>query len=150
LNPNWNDTIMRPSGLTKERKTKNGINAIDSSEMPTPTNSEDQRRACLCVKCGRIFIEPIQLTVHGKGSVDKYCACPHCFSRVGSSDRMEKNVDKTLPENHETDSEETATTIESAKPNSCGHFLGYLKTLSKDSQFPEECYLCTSLIKCKY
>jgi len=63
---------------------------------------------------------------------------------------MEKSIDQTLPENHMTDSKETATAIESAKPNSCGHFVGYLKTLSKGAQFPEECLVCTSLIKCKY
>lgn len=141
---------MRPSGLTKERKAKNGINVIDSSEMCTPTTSEEQVRACLCVKCGKIFIKPIQLTIHGKGSVDEYCACPHCFSRVSSSDTIEKSIDQTLPENHRIDSKVTATTIESAKPNSCGHFVGYLKTLSKDAQFPEECLICASLIKCKY
>jgi DNA-directed RNA polymerase subunit RPC12/RpoP len=141
---------MRPSGLTKERKAKNGINVIDSSEMCTPTTSEEQVRAFLCVKCGKIFIKPIQLAIHGKGSVDEYCACPHCFSRVSSSDTIEKSIDQTLPENHRIDSKVTATTIESAKPNSCGHFVGYLKTLSKDAQFPEACLICASLIKCKY
>lgn len=149
LNPNWNDTVMRLPALTKERKAKNGF-GVDSSETCTPPTSEEQVRRCLCVNCGKVFTEPVQLTVHGKGSADKYSACPHCFSRVSSSGTIEKSIDQTLPENHETDSEETVTAVESAKPNSCGHFAGYLKTLPKGTQTPEECLICVSLIKCKY
>ena len=146
---------MRPPVLTKERKAKNDIDVTDSSETWTPPTSEAQVRRCLCVNCGKIFTEPVELTVHGKGSADKYSACPHCFSRVSSSDTVQKRIDQALPEDQNTDSEETeetATAVEGAKPDGCecGHFVGYLKTLSKGTQTPEECFVCPSLIKCKY
>lgn len=143
---------MRLPALTKERKTKNGIDVVDSSEMGMPATSEEQVRRCLCVNCGKIFTEPVRLTVHGKGSADEYSACPHCFSRVSSSDTIKKSIDQSLPEDNGTDSEETAAAIEGAKPDGCGcgHFVGYLKTLSKGTQTPEECLTCASLIKCKY
>jgi DNA-directed RNA polymerase subunit RPC12/RpoP len=146
---------MRLPGLAKDRKARNGIDVVDSSEMDRPATSEVQVRRCLCVNCGKVFSEPVQLTVHGKGSADEYSACPHCFSKVSSSETMEKSFDQGLPEDDSADSEETeetAAAAEGAKPDGCGcgHFVGYLKTLSKDAQFPEECLICTSLIKCKY
>ena len=143
---------MRLPVLTKEKKAKNGFNDVDSSETGTPATSEEQVRSWLCVNCGKVFTGPVELTVHGKGCADKYSACPHCFSRVSSSDTIEKSIDQSLPEDHETDSEETVTVtaVEGAKPNGCGHFVGYLKTLPKGTQTPEECFVCPSLIKCKY
>jgi len=141
---------MRIPGLTKERKAKNDINPVDSSEISKPTTSEEQGMTYICVACGKNFTKPVQLTIQGKGSVGKYDACPYCFSRTSSSDATEKSIDQMLPENHTMDSEETANPVDSVKRNNCGHCVGYLKTLSKDAQFPEECLICPSLIKCKY
>ena len=145
---------MRLPGLAKDRKAKNGVDVVDSY-MNRPATSEAPVRRCLCVNCGKVFSEPVQLTVHGKGSADEYSACPHCFSRVSSSEYMERSFDQSIPEDSGTGSEETeetAAVVEGAKPDGCGcgHFVGYLKTLSKGAQFPEECLTCASLIKCKY
>lgn len=156
---------MRFSGFGKDKKAKNAVNGVDTSEADKQATSEVQVRRSLCVNCGKVFTEPVQLTVQGKGSSDEYSACPHCFSRISSSDTEEKSnvieesVDQALPEDHGTDSEEVdereeteepASVVEGEKPGGCAHYVGYLKTLSKGTPTPEECLTCTSLIKCKY
>ena len=43
---------------------------------------------------------------------------------------------------------DTANGIEKNKQARCAHFLGYLKTRSKDSPIPDECLTCATLMKC--
>lgn len=156
---------MRFSGFGKDKKAKNAVNGVDTSEADKQATSEVQVKRSLCVNCGKVFTEPVQLTVQGKGSSDEYSACPHCFSRISSSDTEEKSdatedsIDQPLSEERVTDSEEVdkreeteepASVVEGEKPSGCAHYVGYLKTLSKGTPTPEECLTCTSLIKCKY
>ena len=43
---------------------------------------------------------------------------------------------------------ETANSIGKTRQASCPHFVGYLKTRSKDSPVPDECLTCAALMKC--
>ncbi len=168
-----NDAAMRFPGSSKDKKAKNNADDDDSSEVSAPAASQVQVKRILCVKCGKVFSEPVKLTVKGKGSADEYSACPHCFSRISSfyteepSHTTEESVDQPVPEDVDAGSEETdvtegteeveetkepASVVEGAKPEgcACGHSVGYLKTLPKGSPTPDECFTCPSLIKCKY
>ncbi len=110
--------------------------------------SEEQTTVCSCVECGRIFNEPIELTVRADGSLKTYYACPHCFSRVSISDNLEKGVSEANRSASTKDVKETTQDIEKNKPVGCPHFLGFLKTRPEGSPIPEECLTCASIIQC--
>jgi len=98
-----------------------------------------------CDECNRTFPKPILATVSSPGSVQKYYACPHCFSKVGGVKYSEseetretliakKNIKKVMTEN---------------KDNvKCEHFLGYLKKRPKDMPIPDDCLTCDKMIEC--
>ncbi len=171
-----NDAAMRFPGSSKDKKAKNNPDDDESSEAGAPVAaSQVQVKRIFCAKCGKVFSEPVKLTVKGKGSADEYSACPHCFSRISSfyteetsrASEESVDVDEPVPEDVDAGSEETevteeteeaeeteepASVVEGAKPEgcACGHSVGYLKTLPKGSPTPDECFTCPSLIKCKY
>ena len=77
---------LLPSLKARERKRW----ALTSN----PAMSQEQAIVCPYVKCGKIFSEPIELTVRAEGSLETYYACPHCFSRVSLSDNSEEGPSK--------------------------------------------------------
>ena len=90
-----------------------------------PVLSGEQAIVCPYVKCGKIFSEPIELTVRAEGSLETYYACPHCFSKVEFAVKEEK------------------------QPLECPYYFGFLKTLQKKIPIPDECLTCPKLIPCK-
>ena len=108
-----------------------------------PLMPQEQAIVCSYVKCGKIFSEPIELTVRANGSLETYHACPHCFSRVNISD----NLKKGLSEDSLGALRDASKGIKNDAVN-CAHFLGYLKTRPKDSPIPDECLTCSRILKC--
>jgi DNA-directed RNA polymerase subunit RPC12/RpoP len=114
------------SPLLKEEKNKRWNLTPDLSFPHEPI-------VCPYTKCGKIFNQPIELTIRTKDSSKTYFACPHCFSKVDILDKKIENPSK-----------------DSLKKDvfSCAHFVGYLKTRSKDSPIPDECLTCNKILKC--
>jgi hypothetical protein len=106
--------------------------------------SQEQAMVCPYVKCGKVFSEPIELTVRVEGSLETCYACPHCFSRVGISDNADKGIGGASLGALKKASKGTK---ENGSPG-CAYFLGYLKTRSKDSPIPDECLTCSKILKC--
>lgn len=109
---------------------------------------QEQATICLNVICGKIFIEPIELTVRIRGSPETYYACPHCFSRLSLSGNRQKDPSEAPLCASKKASWETIRDIENNRPKGCVHFLGYLKTRPKSSPIPDGCLTCTSIIHC--
>ncbi len=109
-----------------------------------PVMPQGQAIVCPYVKCGKIFSEPIELTVRAEGSLKTYYACPHCFSQVSVSDNPEKSPSEA-PLNALRDASKS---VEKNDAVNCTHFLGYLKTRPKDSPIPDECLTCSEILKC--
>jgi len=110
---------------------------------PNPIISPEQSIVCPYIKCGKIFSQPIELTVRTKGSLETYYACPHCFSRIRVSDNPEKNpteIPFSVSKGKAKDTEHNDA--------DCAHFIGYLKTRPKDSPIPDECLTCSKILKC--
>ena len=107
---------------------------------------QGQAIVCSYVKCGKIFSEPIELTVRAgrESSIETYHACPHCFSRVSVSDNLEKDLGEAPLFALKNASKD----IKHNDVVSCGHFLGYLKTRPKDSPIPDDCLTCSRILKC--
>ena len=116
--------------------------------------SPKQATDCSCSKCGKSFIEPVELTVLSGSSHETYHACPHCFSRVSLEnrnveetesplDKVKKVKDKAPPDVSRKEAKD-----EKNKPAGCVHFLGYMKTRPKGSPIPDECLLCAAIIEC--
>ncbi len=128
--------------------------------IPEPATSGDQATACPNDKCGKMFHEPIELTVKVKDSLETYSACPHCFSRVSDPETLKisqkettlKNLKKALdavpPSDRKTTLPKEAKDTEEDKPAGCKHFLKYLKTRPKDAPIPDDCLTCAALMKC--
>jgi DNA-directed RNA polymerase subunit RPC12/RpoP len=87
---------------------------------------------CPYTKCGRIFNQPIELTIRTKDSSKTYFACPHCFSKIDFPNRIEKPSKDSLKND----------------VTSCDYFVGYLKTRPKDSPIPDKCLTCNQILKC--
>ncbi len=118
--------ILSPSIKTRENKRWDWTS--------DPAMPQGQANVCAYIKCGKIFSEPIELTVRAEGSHETYYACPHCFSRVSKA-----------PHGALRDASEGNEKNDVA---GCGHFPGYLKTRPKDSPIPDECLTCSRILKC--
>jgi hypothetical protein len=124
--------------LIKTRENKHWEWTTDSV-MP-----QEQAIVCPYVKCGKLFSEPIELTVRAKGSLKTYYACPHCFSRVSVPD----NPGKSLSEAPLGALKKASKGTTKEDVANCAHFLGYLKTRPKGSPIPDDCLTCAAILKC--
>jgi DNA-directed RNA polymerase subunit RPC12/RpoP len=100
---------------------------------------------CPYGNCGKEFKQPILLSSEGELPVESYYACPHCHSKL----------DLVLKDSRNLGSVEavvsTDVKIHVAKedrPESCTHYVGYLKTLPEDAPIPERCLTCPSVMLC--
>ena len=109
-----------------------------------PVSPQVEATVCPYVKCGKIFGEPIELTVRAEGSLETYHACPHCFSRISLPHNLEKDLPK-VPLNVLSDDSKD---IDKNRPVGCAHFLGYLKNRPEGSPIPDPCLTCISILKC--
>ena len=98
-----------------------------------------------CSECGEEFQKPILATVSSNISVQKYFACPRCFTKVGDVEGRKDRESKEVAFSAEEAKKAVAKFEESVK---CDHFLGYLKKRSKDTAIPDECLTCDKMIEC--
>ena len=94
----------------------------------------------VCNGCGGEFGNPVLATISSSGRVQKYFACPRCMTRINNE---RKNI--AIPkEEVKKPSAKFENNVE------CEHFLGYLKTRSKDAQIPDDCLTCGKMIECLF
>jgi hypothetical protein len=87
-------------------------------------------------------------------NVQSYEACPYCLTEIvveNSSATVEDKEKLSLekPNNRQTSvprAEEHLTNT--PKPQGCKHHLGYLSQRQAKEQIPEECMMCTNIVKC--
>lgn len=133
---------MQGPSLVNARRNKR--QARDSNTV----RSEDQPSVCTCDKCGKIFSEPIELTILTEDSPEIYHACPHCFSRVNVSDNLRKPLSEVVQSTLSKAVKETNKDVKKIKPVGCANFLGFLKTRPEGSPIPDECLICVSVVTC--
>ena len=85
--------------------------------------------------CRKAFTKPLKALDFQAGSGEIYDACPHCLTRVYSTD-------KHTPTGAEIDSMISATKV------SCRHHLGYLCDRPGKKQIPDECIICKNIVPC--
>ncbi len=110
-----------------------------------PLMQQEQAIVCPYAKCGKIFSEPIALTVLASGSHETYHACPYCFSRLSVSENLEKGLSEA---SKETSQDTPKGTKNDDDAGNCAHYVGYLKTRPKDAPIPDECLTCNRILKC--
>jgi len=93
---------------------------------------------CPYTQCGKPFEKPIVLTDSTKIVRETYYACPHCQSK------LEVSVDTS---GSITSISKTLNPVEVA-PDTCKHFVGYLKQLDENAQIPDDCAVCPKVMKC--
>jgi hypothetical protein len=98
--------------------------------------TENDLFVCPNESCKKAFSRPLKALDFQGGSGSVYEACPHCLTRVSSTD------EKTDTQKNECDI--NASEIKTP----CSHNLGYLCERVEKDQIPDECILCKDIIAC--
>lgn len=98
-----------------------------------------------CGECGKEFQKPLLATVSSSVNVQKYFACPRCFTKVKDAEDQEKKETSINAAEAKISREVSAKVEENVK---CNHYWGYLKKRPKNTPFPEECLTCNRMIEC--
>jgi DNA-directed RNA polymerase subunit RPC12/RpoP len=98
-----------------------------------------------CDECGEEFQKPILATVSSNVSVQKYFACPRCFTKVSDVESRKDQENKEAAFSAKEAKKAVAKLEEGVK---CNHFWGYLKKRPKNTPIPDECLTCDKMIEC--
>jgi hypothetical protein len=118
---------------------------------------------CPYTRCGRPFEKPVMVTDYSRLPRETYYACPHCMLRLellldnGAQDDLGcvhvRPHSGTIPclegvkENRCPG--EAVSNFQATRPTkACRHFLGYLRSQPEDSDIPDECAICPSIVVC--
>jgi len=130
----------------------------------TSLKSEDL--VCPYTKCGQPFKQPVMVTDCSKLPRETYYACPHCMLRLellfegSGKDNLghvqAKAIDGegTLISQLEVKDKhrrlgEAVSNPQATRPSkSCRHFLGYLRSLPREFDIPDECTVCPNIMQC--
>ena len=104
--------------------------------MTHEKQTENDLFVCPNESCKKAFSRPLKALDFQGGSGSVYEACPHCLTRVSSTD------EKTDTQKNECDI--TASEIKTP----CSHHLGYLSERVEKDQIPDGCILCKDIIAC--
>lgn len=100
---------------------------------------------CPYGNCGKEFLQPVLLTDEACLPRETYYACPHCLSKLDLVLKDGQNVGAV-----EAVASSDVKTHVSVKetPKECRHHLGYLRTLPEDVSIPDECLVCSKIMRC--
>jgi hypothetical protein len=109
------------------------------------SKDEDAGKSVTCsnVSCKKIFNKPIKVLNLQKPK-EPYGACPFCLTPINPKVEISKEKKPEKP------AEKPKATIISEKPQSCLHHLGYLSEQSRRNSFPDECLVCSVIVKCMF
>ncbi|HJW66100.1 MAG TPA: hypothetical protein VJ507_04870 [Candidatus Bathyarchaeia archaeon] len=96
--------------------------------------AQDELINCPNESCKKAFTKPLK-ALDLQASSEVYDACPHCLTRVSSTD-------KQTATGNEVDFE-----ISEAKAI-CSHHLGYLCDRPEKGKIPDECIVCKNIVPC--
>jgi len=102
-----------------------------------------------CAQCGQEFEKPLMAELQSGNTIQEYCACPRCLSKVGEIEQ-EGKIENMPIESNEFPAEE-APRIEITKIEEtpgCPYQMGYLRKRPKGTPIPEGCLTCTKMIEC--
>lgn len=95
---------------------------------------------CPYSMCKKTFEKPVVLTDNTQLIRETYYACPHCRSKI------EINVED--PINPQVASVQDTFYVGQKAPKHCGHYLGYLREQSDNSDIPDDCAVCPRVMQC--
>lgn len=101
-------------------------------------NNHEERLKCPYKGCERAFEKPSVLTDSSTVPRQTYFACPHCMSKL---DVVTDNLKVT-----EVKPAEYPKVFES--PAKCARFSGFLNTLPREDELPDECLVCPKILQC--
>ena len=117
-----------------------------------PWNAEREGTEYSCETCGRVFGNPIQLTILSATPKQIYSACPFCFSKLDDDTVLEElnDLKESTSENLNIVSGRNQRNIESPEHITCPHHFGYLKKRPKNVPIPDACLTCQKMIQCLF
>lgn len=120
-----------------------------------PLSTEKHSSDCNCDACGRVFDNPIELTILSSTPLQTYKACPFCFSKVDEGPSMEdfrKTIFSSSPQDLmgtlETPQDKSPAEPDTSNEEACPHHLGYLRKRPKNSPIPDSCLTCRKMVQC--
>ncbi|NIR87129.1 hypothetical protein GWO13_05960 [Candidatus Bathyarchaeota archaeon] len=99
---------------------------------------------CPNPKCGKVFEEPLLLRDLSKNPTERYYVCPHCIIKLDNFQVQDEEKPPPVPP---VPVEPPRRLGETDSPK-CTHHVGYLKTLPKSAQIPDDCLTCPKLLRC--
>jgi DNA-directed RNA polymerase subunit RPC12/RpoP len=100
--------------------------------------SSHEKLKCPYKGCGKSFDKPSVLTDTSTIPRQTYYACPYCASKIDIIVEKMKIV--------EVKPAEYPKVFDS--PAKCVHYFGFLNTLPKDTQIPDDCLVCPKVLQC--
>jgi hypothetical protein len=96
--------------------------------------------------CRKVFTEPLTTINLQQSSKEQYNACPYCLTEITITET--ENPDPTEKESTENAFLEEKPDQSQEKISSCTHYFGYMSEKEHKLQMPDECMLCSQIIKC--
>ena len=100
---------------------------------------------CPYGNCGKEFKQPVLLTNEAESLHETYYACPHCHSKV----------DLVLQDGEDLSTVKVVASVDvkayvskDERPESCPHFIGYLRMVPESASLPEGCLTCPKVMLC--
>ncbi len=119
----------------------NTISSSPSSHIAEVRVSLDQQKpaqdeliTCPNESCKKAFTKPLK-ALNLQASSEVYDACPHCLTKVSSTDKKTASHNEVNLEILETKS-------------LCFHYLGYLCDRPEKDKLPDECIICKNVVTC--
>jgi hypothetical protein len=98
--------------------------------------------------CGKTFVKPLSTTNLLLNSKASYHACPYCLTEIAINEKESKDLPEKNYSYLELSDEKPSQNKEQVI--TCSHHFGYIGEREQKEQIPEECLLCTEVIKCMH
>jgi hypothetical protein len=96
--------------------------------------------------CGKVFTKPLTTSNLQQGSKEPYYACPYCLTKLSTGENESPNSTEKIAIDVEPSKEKPSQNQETII--SCKYHIGYLSERPQKQQIPEECMLCSEVVKC--
>lgn len=126
-------------------------------------NSDESNESfyrCPNQECRKIFQKPIALNDLSRTPPRVYSACPHCgfHLEMASPSAVGKKTEATSRTSRRSEKPTIAKDTQKLstaspkplqpRPPECSHFFGYLRKIPKNTQIPDECFMCSKMVEC--
>ena len=103
---------------------------------------------CPNPKCHGKIEEPILLNSLATVAEEQYYACPYCFIKL-DVDAENAQPQKEEEKKKEIEKPSVKPAEDEVKgPSACPHHFGYLANRPKNASIPQECLICSKIVKC--